>query len=294
MTTSRRTRHTTPQVEALENIISLSGVPPATISNGGHTSLVPGPARPRLTSVRPWPHPSQQVLHPQLETPLTLFWSTMYAGDCRMQNATITFFPDGPGEFSSRCTRCKPTLMMSGTSRSMSRTAPASSSSRCQGGMDHICPQAICIFSLRRQLSPDVLAHDSLLLTLITVANFTAVSGDTEKLTPPGDTKTDPPPIHLIRRGYGKFDSDLVNLHGTQADQTDVTGVHLRTTQEDTRMLEIRCRFIFSGKNDELPSREGAPAGSSRIRCRFIFSGKNDEPTPVSGRGATETGCGLR
>ena len=35
-----------------------------------------------------------------------------------------------------------------------------------------------------------------------------------------------------------KVDSDLVNLHDTQADQTDVTNVHLRSTQEDTRMLE--------------------------------------------------------
>ena len=26
----------------------------------------------------------------------------------------------------------------------------------------------------------------------------------------------------------------------------------------------IRCRFIFSGKNDELPSREGAPGGLDR------------------------------
>jgi len=25
-----------------------------------------------------------------------------------------------------------------------------------------------------------------------------------------------------------------------------------------------RCRFIFSGKNDELPSREGAPGGLDR------------------------------
>ena len=33
-------------------------------------------------------------------------------------------------------------------------------------------------------------------------------------------------------------DPDLVNLLDTQADQTDVTNVHLRSTQEDTRMLE--------------------------------------------------------
>jgi len=35
-----------------------------------------------------------------------------------------------------------------------------------------------------------------------------------------------------------KVDADLVNLYDTQADQTDVTRVHLRTTQEDTRTLE--------------------------------------------------------
>ena len=33
-----------------------------------------------------------------------------------------------------------------------------------------------------------------------------------------------------------KIDSDLVNLHDTQADQTDVTRVLLRPTQEDTRI----------------------------------------------------------
>jgi transposase len=35
-----------------------------------------------------------------------------------------------------------------------------------------------------------------------------------------------------------KSDTDLVNLQGTQADPSDVTNVHLRSTQEDTRMLE--------------------------------------------------------
>src|SRR5208283_1974447 len=33
-------------------------------------------------------------------------------------------------------------------------------------------------------------------------------------------------------------DPDLVNLLDTQADQTDVADIHLRSTQEDTRMLE--------------------------------------------------------
>jgi transposase len=35
-----------------------------------------------------------------------------------------------------------------------------------------------------------------------------------------------------------KVDADLVNLHDTRADQSDVTSVHLRSTQEDTRMLK--------------------------------------------------------
>ena len=42
------------------------------------------------------------------------------------------------------------------------------------------------------------------------------------------------------------------------------------TAEESRRIPEIdfgrviRCRFIFSGKNDELPSREGAPGGLKR------------------------------
>jgi transposase len=35
-----------------------------------------------------------------------------------------------------------------------------------------------------------------------------------------------------------RIDSDLVNLQDVQADRTDVTSVHLRTMQEDTRMLD--------------------------------------------------------
>ena len=35
-----------------------------------------------------------------------------------------------------------------------------------------------------------------------------------------------------------RIESDLVNLYETQVGQTDVASVHLRTTQEDTRMLE--------------------------------------------------------
>ncbi len=33
-------------------------------------------------------------------------------------------------------------------------------------------------------------------------------------------------------------DPDLVNLLDTQADQSDVTNVHIRSTQEDIRMLK--------------------------------------------------------
>ena len=35
-----------------------------------------------------------------------------------------------------------------------------------------------------------------------------------------------------------KIDADLVNLHDTQADQSHVTRVHLRSQQEDTRMVK--------------------------------------------------------
>jgi hypothetical protein len=35
-----------------------------------------------------------------------------------------------------------------------------------------------------------------------------------------------------------KIDSDLINLPDPRVDQTDATSVHLRITQEDTRMLE--------------------------------------------------------
>ncbi len=51
---------------------------------------------------------------------------------------------------------------------------------------------------------------------------------------------------------------DLVNLHDTQADQTDVTSVHLRTTQEDNRMLE-------SEVVDRIRELSGQGLGSKRI-----------------------------
>ena len=55
-----------------------------------------------------------------------------------------------------------------------------------------------------------------------------------------------------------KSDSDLVNLQDMQADQTDVTSVHLRTTQEDTRMLEPEVV-------DRIRELSGQGLGSKRI-----------------------------
>jgi transposase len=55
-----------------------------------------------------------------------------------------------------------------------------------------------------------------------------------------------------------RIDSDLVNLHDTQADQTDVTSVHLRTMQEDTRMLEPEVV-------DRIRELSGQGLGSKRI-----------------------------
>jgi transposase len=55
-----------------------------------------------------------------------------------------------------------------------------------------------------------------------------------------------------------KFGSDLVNLQDMQADRTDVTSVHLRTTQEDTRMLEPEVV-------DRIRELSGQGLGSKRI-----------------------------
>ncbi len=55
-----------------------------------------------------------------------------------------------------------------------------------------------------------------------------------------------------------KSDSDLVNLQDMQADQTDVTSVHLQTTQEDTRMLEPEVV-------DRIRELSGQGLGSKRI-----------------------------
>jgi transposase len=55
-----------------------------------------------------------------------------------------------------------------------------------------------------------------------------------------------------------KLGSDLVNLHGMQADQTEATSVHLRTTQEDTRMLDPQVV-------DRIHELSGQGLGSKRI-----------------------------
>ena len=55
-----------------------------------------------------------------------------------------------------------------------------------------------------------------------------------------------------------KLDSDLVNLQGMQADPTDVACVHLRTTQEDTWMLEPEVV-------DRIRELSGQGLGSKRI-----------------------------
>jgi len=53
-------------------------------------------------------------------------------------------------------------------------------------------------------------------------------------------------------------DPDLVNLLDTQADQSDVTNVHLRSTQEDIRMLKPEVV-------DRIRELSGQGLGSKRI-----------------------------
>ena len=55
-----------------------------------------------------------------------------------------------------------------------------------------------------------------------------------------------------------KIESDLVNLHDTQADQPDVIAVHLRSTQEDTRM--VKPEIV-----DRIRELAGQGLGSKRI-----------------------------
>ncbi len=61
------------------------------------------------------------------------------------------------------------------------------------------------------------------------------------------------------------FDSDLVNLQNTQADPTDVASVHLRPTQEDTRMLEPEVV-------DRIRELSGQGLGSKRIARQLRIS----------------------
>ena len=60
-------------------------------------------------------------------------------------------------------------------------------------------------------------------------------------------------------------DPDLVKLLDTQADQTDVTNVHLRSTQEDTRMLEPDVV-------DRIHELSGQALGSKRIARQLGIS----------------------
>jgi hypothetical protein len=62
-----------------------------------------------------------------------------------------------------------------------------------------------------------------------------------------------------------KLGSDLVNLQDMQADQTDVTSVHLRTTQEGTRMLEPAVV-------DRIRELSGQGLGSKRIARQLGIS----------------------
>jgi transposase len=62
-----------------------------------------------------------------------------------------------------------------------------------------------------------------------------------------------------------KLDSDLVKLQDMQADQTEVTSVHLRTTQEDTRMLKPEVV-------DRIRELSGQGLGSKRIARQLGIS----------------------
>jgi hypothetical protein len=55
-----------------------------------------------------------------------------------------------------------------------------------------------------------------------------------------------------------KVGPNMVNLHGTQVAQTDVTRVHLRATQEDARMLKPEVV-------DRIRELSGQTLGSKRI-----------------------------
>ena len=90
------------------------------------------------------------------------------------------------------------------------------------------------------------------------------VSGDT-KTDPPGDTKTDPLLDTCQGGNMDNVDPDLVNLLDAQADQSDVTNVHMRSTQEDTRMLEPDVV-------DRIRELSGQGLGSKRIARQLGIS----------------------
>src|SRR5271166_2402834 len=90
------------------------------------------------------------------------------------------------------------------------------------------------------------------------------VSGDT-KTDPPGDTKTDPLLDTCQGGNMDNVDPDLVYLLDTQADRSDVTNVHLRSTQEDTRMLEPDVV-------DRIHQLSGQGLGSKRIARQLGIS----------------------
>src|SRR5208337_5275813 len=88
--------------------------------------------------------------------------------------------------------------------------------------------------------------------------------GDT-KTDPLDDTKTDPLLDTCQGGNMDNGDPDLVNLLDTQADQSDVTNVHLRSTQEDTRMLEPDVV-------DRIHELSGQGLGSKRIARQLGIS----------------------
>ncbi|MBV8126316.1 MAG: hypothetical protein JO114_01475 [Planctomycetaceae bacterium] len=70
------------------------------------------------------------------------------------------------------------------------------------------------------------------------------------------------------------IDPDLVSLLDTQADQSDLTNVHLRSTQEDTRMLAPEVV-------DRIHELSGQGLGSKRI-ARQLGISRNSAPGEVS------------
>ena len=87
----------------------------------------------------------------------------------------------------------------------------------------------------------------------------------TLKLTPQATLKLTPSWTFVKEGIWTNVDADLVNLLDTQADQSDVTNVHLRSTQEDTRMLEPEVV-------DRIHELSGQGLGSKRIARQLGIS----------------------